>query len=245
MGIQRIVALAALFAVIGPAVPASAQLFPSLVDPSASPSDSLVTAPVQPSHVGLLGKRYLEARYLHLRSDESNGFDEAFHGFDVTFNSPIPWTDQLVPGLGTDVFVNGGFLRASDSIGGISFELDAVGLEGGLTLHSVFGGPVRPFVQLGVDHTWTEIEASFMGISATADDDQTEVLVRPGIEVDLASFIAMRTMLDIETDGDFDQSIASAELIAWLSSNAYLRLGVFVPLEADSVGFAAGGGLSF
>ena len=222
---------------------ASAQLFPSLVQ--SDPFDGLAGGGQQPGHAGLVGKRYLEARYLHLRTDDSSGFDESFQGFDVTFNTPLPWTDQLVPGLGMDVFIDYARLTASDSAGGLSADFTGHAIEGGITLHAAFGSPVRPFVQVGAVHTIGEIEIGLPGGTISLDDDSTQVLARPGVEADIASNMSLRAMLDIETEEQFDESIASAELIAWLNNNAYLRAGVFVPLHTEDIGFAVGGGLSF
>jgi hypothetical protein len=61
----------------------------------------------------------------------------------------------------------------------------------------------------------------------------------------VASFLAARASLDIATEGKFNYSTTSAELIAWLNDNAYLRLGVFVPLEGQHCTVEIGGGLSF
>ncbi len=209
------------------------------------PAFGLADSSTQTTHAGLVGKRYVEARYLHLRSTESGGFDESAQGFDVTFNSPLSWTDQLVPGFGTDVFINYGRLRASDNAfgGSINFTLQSV--EGGLTLHGVFDSQVRPLLQIGILHMMNEVNFSSPMVSGSFDMDDTSVLVRPGVELDLAENLSIRSTLDIETDGNFDTSTAGVELIAWLNEDVYLRGGVLVPLEGGAYIIGAGGGLSF
>jgi hypothetical protein len=181
MSILRIVALAATLALAGPIVPGSAQLFPTLDSLSSSLSDSLATDQSQSFHTGLLGKRYLQALYGHGRGRGTSGFKDAYHRFDAMFNSPLPWTDQLVPGLRTDIYVNGSFGMLSDSNSSSSITLNTCGVEGGLTVYSAFGDSVRPFVQLGAVHSWYEDEYSFMGSTDSFSFDYTAMRVRPGL----------------------------------------------------------------
>ncbi len=245
MSIQRIVALAATLALAGPIVPASAQLFPTLDSLSGSLSDSLATDQSQSFHNGLLGKRYLQALYGHGRGRGTSGFTDAFHRFDAMFNSPLPWTDQFVPGLGTDVYVNGSFGVLSDSNSSYSFDVNSYQIEGGLTVYSAFNDSVRPFIQLGVWRSWYEHKFSSMGTTDSFSFDYTSMRVRPGIEVDVSSFLAARAALDVATEVKFKYSRASAELITWLNDSTYLRLGVFVPLEGQHCTLEVGGGISF
>lgn len=213
----------------------------SLSDPVFGSSDSSTQA----THGGLVGKRYFEARYLHLRSTDSVGFDESAQGFDVTFNTPLPWTDQLVQGLGTDAFINYGRLGASDNAFGGTMEFTLQTVEGGITLHGAFDSPLRPFVQLGVLYTANEVEFRSPGFNTTFDMDDTSVLVRPGVELDVAQNVAIRSTLDIDTEDAFDTSTAGVELIVGLDQGAYLRGGVLFPLEGGAYIVGVGGGLTF
>ncbi len=215
-----------------------------IVNLSGFSSDSIDSS-TQPTHAGLVGKRYFEARYLHLRSTDSVGFDESAQGFDVTFNTPLPWSDQLVQGLGTDAFINYGRLGASDSAFGGTMEFTLQTVEGGITLHGAFDSPIRPFVQLGVLYTANEVEFRSPGFNTTFDMDDTSVLVRPGVELDVAQNVAIRSTLDIDTEDAFDTSTAGLELIVGLDHGAYLRGGVLFPLEGGAYIVGVGGGLTF
>ena len=217
---------------------------PGIVSLSDSSFESSDSSP-QTTHAGLVGKRYFEARYLHLRSTDSAGFNESVQGFDVTFNTPVPWTDQLIPGLGTDAFINYERLATSESTFGGSVDLTLQTVEGGLTLHGAFESPIRPFLQVGAMHMVTEVDFSSSAFSSDFAMNHTRVLARPGIEFDIDQDVAIRSTLDIDTEDRFNDSTAGIELIVGLDHNAYLRGGVLIPLEGRAYIIAIGGGLSF
>lgn len=197
-------------------------------------------------HAGLLGKMYLQGRYIHVHTDDPAiaPVDDTFQGFEVTFNAPIPWFQFVAPGVGADVFFTFQQIGVDGSVMGVSFDADVDSYQVGTSLYADVFGPVRPFVQLGVEHNVFSASASLGPISSSITDDDTDLLLNLGVEADLGQMASVRLMLDIDTD-KFDESPFTADLILWPHERIFLRAGVFVTLTGDEVGGQFGGGIVF
>ena len=224
---------------------ASAQNYPGVVRLD-DPAFGAGVYPPTGRHSGLLGKMYLQGRYLHIQGDYPpiSQFDDTLQGFDVFFNAPIPWFHTVAPGFGVDAFVNYAGLGISGSNSGVSLDADAQIYRAGATLYSELYGPVRPFVQVGVDHGYSTATISDGFTSVRVSDNQTDLLLNVGVEADINQMASTRLMLEIDTD-QFDTSPFTADLILWPDPRFFLRGGLYVTLNRDEIGGQVGGGFVF
>ncbi len=227
------------------ATTASAQGFPSLLD-DANPFSDLSGSSDSAAHAGLLGKMYLQARYVHIQTDEAviQPFDDTYQGVDATFNMPMPWVTELAPSVGADAFFSFQHLQIGGRAGGNTLEMDVNSYSAGVSLYAAAFGPVRPFVQLGVQHDVIDAFASGGGGSASIGDNDTNLLAIAGMEADVAENMSVRLAIDINEQA-FDAPPITADLIIWPAEQFYLRAGVFATTDGNEVGGLFGGGIVF
>jgi hypothetical protein len=224
---------------------ASAQDYPGVVRLD-DPAFSQGSYPTTGRHSGLLGKMYLQGRYLHFQTDNSvvSPFDDTVQGFDVFFNAPIPWFHTVAPGLGVDAFLNYAQVGIDGSNSGVTVDADVQLYRTGVTLYAEFYGPVRPFVQLGVDHGFSNLTISDGMTSVRVRDSNADLMLNVGVEADINQMVSTRLMLEIDTD-DFNTSPFTADLILWPDPRFFLRGGLFVTLDGNEIGGQVGAGFVF
>lgn len=224
---------------------ASAQGFPSLLD-DANPFSDLSGSSDTAAHAGLLGKMYLETRYVHIHTDEAiiQPFDDTYQGVDATFNMPMSWLTELAPSMGADVFFNYQHLQIGGTTGPSTLEMDVNSYSAGVSLYAAAFGPVRPFAQLGVQHDVIDAFASGPGGTGSVSDDDTNLLAIVGLEADVAENASARVAIDINEEA-FDTPPITADVIIWPAEQFYLRAGLFATTDGDEVGGLFGGGIVF
>lgn len=214
--------------------------------------------PAESNHPGLLGKRYIEGRYMHIEIDDvPDGFTDDFDGFVLGMNSPLFQSKEYVP-FQVDGFAN--WMRVSFStdipfpifdppffqMGTMSAVQNAVDV--GATLHTNAFTGFRPFLQMGVRITHDRLNVSVPTVfdSSETTSDETFLFI-PGFEVDLTQHAALRTAFDLQLEDqeDLDSSPASIDLIVWPHDSIFLRAGFMTALDGSAAGITAGGGFSF
>ncbi len=208
-------------------------------------------------HAGLLGKVYIQQRYLQQGIDDADvrQFDKTLQGFDTFINLPAITLDLPTP-LDVDVFfgyMNTG-LKGSQNIGP-PFDL-SVSVNGknevysvGTTIYLTEAKRWRPFVQVGAEFTRSDVDFSISsGLNGFADnivDHDTDLLLNAGFEFDLLDVLGYRMTIDFETQDRFRDSMLSNELILWPHEKIFIRGGTVTSLDGGGLGFALGGGLAF
>lgn len=219
--------------------------------------DSLLNAPDPSDHTGLLGKLFMQQRYLSLPVDDPDirQIDKSLQGFDTFVNLPAVTADLPIP-LDFDVFfgyTNVG-LKGAFSSGppvDLTARLNAKSevFSVGTTIYPTLSGRWRPFVQVGAEFLRTDVDVSIVGpLVGFADnfvDHDTNLLFNAGFEVDLLNSLGYRMTFLTETSDRFGDSILLHELILWPHERIFLRGGIGTSLESDRPGFAIGGGLAF
>ena len=227
------------------ATDASALEFPSLLDGS-NPFSEISDSSNAPEHAGLLGKMYLEARYVHLQTDEPiiQPFDDTYQGVDATFNMPVSWLAELAPSVGTDVFFNFQHLHIGGKLGLSKLEMNVDSYSAGVSFYASAFGPIRPYVQLGVQHDVINAFASGGGGSGTFSDDDTNLLAIVGLEADVVENASIRLAIDLNEQA-FNASPVTADVIFWPVEQFYVRAGLFATTDGNEVGGLFGGGIVF
>ncbi len=214
------------------------QTFPSL--------DGLSDGSSNAAHAGLLGKTYVESRYVHIGTDESvvDRFDDSFQGFDVTFNAPLPWLSEVAPNFGADIYFTYQDFGLGGSVGSMSLDIDVQSYQTGVSLYAAAFGPVRPFVQLGAQIDVVEATAVNGSSTLSLDDDDTSFIANVGVEVDIAEMASIRAAIDLNEDF-WDASPITADLILWPHEQFYVRAGLFATTDGNELGGLFGGGIVF
>ncbi len=239
--------------------PSAAQEYLPLETPEESTDrvDSVLNAPDPSDHAGLLGKVFMQQRYLQLPVDEPaiRQIDKTLQGFDTFVNLPAVTLDLPVP-LDFDVFfgyTNVG-LKGSISSGPpldirASLNAKAEVFSVGTTIYPTWSERWRPFVQVGAEFSRSDVDVSIIsplgGFADNFVERDTSLLLNVGFEVDLLDFLGYRMTLLSETSDRFGDSILLHELILWPHERIFIRGGVGTALESDRPGFAIGGGLAF
>lgn len=237
-------------------VPSPRQFVTAEPDSSSNWLEALT--PAESNHAGLLGKRYIEGRYMHIEIDDvPDGFTDDFDGFVLGMNSPLFQSKEAVP-FQVDGFAN--WMRVSFStdvpfpifdppffqMGKLSAVQNVVDV--GATLHTNAFTGFRPFVQTGVriNQDRMEINVPTVFDSKESDSDESFLLI-PGFEVDLSQHAALRTAIDIQLENqeELDASPASIDLIVWPHDRLFLRAGFMTALDGSAAGITAGGGFAF
>ncbi len=227
------------------------------VEGGADRVDLLLNAPDPSDHAGLLGKVFMQQRYLQLPVDEPEirQLDQTLQGFDTFVNLPALTLDLPIP-LDFDVFfgyTNVG-LKGSISSGpplDITARLNAKSevFSVGTTIYPTWSERWRPFVQVGAELSRSDVDVSinspFGGFADNFVDHDTSLLFNAGFEVDLLDSLGFRMTLLAETSDRFGDSILLNELILWPHERIFVRGGIGTSLESDRPGFAIGGGLAF
>ena len=226
---------------------ASALEFPSLLNGS-NPFSEISDSSNRPEHAGLLGKMYLEARYVHIQTEEAiiQPFDDTYQGVDATFNMPMSWLTELAPSIGADIFFSFQHLQIGGTTGGYTLDMDVNSYAAGVSVYAAAFGPIRPFVQLGVQHDVIDLFAANPQVVATVSISQndTYLLSIVGLEADVAENTSVRLAIDINEQA-FDAPPITADLIIWPAEQFYLRAGVFATTDGNEVGGLFGGGIVF
>lgn len=212
-----------------------------------NPLSELTDGAGAPEHAGLLGKMYLEARYVHIQiNDFILPFDDTYQGFDVTFNAPMPWLTELVPIPGADIFFNFQQLQIGGTTGASTREMDVDSYHAGVSFYAAAFGPIRPFVQLGVQHDVVDFFAAGPGGAGNVDVhvDDTSFLAIVGLEADLADNTAVRVAIDLNEQA-FGAPPITAGLILWPHERVYLRAGLIATTDGSEIGGLFGGGVVF
>ncbi len=219
--------------------------------------DTLLNAPDPSDHAGLLGKVFMQQRYIQLPIDDPDIrlLDKSLQGFDTFVNLPVMTLDLPLP-LNFDVFfgyANAG-LKGSASSGpplDITVMLNAKNesYSVGTTIYPTQSERLRPFVQLGVQFSRADVDfAAITPFGTFADnivDHQTDLLLNGGVEYDLLGYLGYRMTFHAETSDRFQNSIVTNELILWPHEQIFVRAGIANSLNDGRPGFAIGGGLAF
>lgn len=220
--------------------------------------DSIINAPDPSEHTGLLGKVYLQQRYVYLGIDEREvrQFDKSVQGFDTFLNLPVTTLDLPHP-IDLDVFfgyANLGF-KGSENFGPpidmrMSVNAKADNYVVGTTIYPTLAEGFRPYVQVGAE--FTRAEANFaigpdpLNMAAFSEvDNDTSLLLNIGFEADILDVLGYRMTLDLETEDRFRDSTLMNDLILWPHERIYIRGGVATSLDGGGLGFTIGGGLAF
>lgn len=231
--------------------------FPSEVESSDRVS-SVMNAPDPSDHAGLLGKIYMQQRYVSLKVDERHlrQIDKSLQGFDTFINLPAITLDLPTP-LDFDVFFGYGNLGLKGSEGtGPPLDL-TVGMNAkiesytvGTTIYPTLSEKWRPFVQVGAQFSRSDtdisVNAGQFGSFAVNDvDHETRLLLNGGFETDLLDCLAYRMALHAETEDRFLDSRITNDLILWPHDKIFVRGGIVSSLDGGGLGFTVGGGLAF
>lgn len=220
--------------------------------------NSILNAPDPSDHTGLLGKIYLQQRYVYLGISDKQvrQLDKSAQGFDTFLNLPAVTLDLPTP-LDFDVFFGYGDLGLKGSTQtGPPLDL-LVGLNSksedfvvGTSIYPTLAESFRPFVQVGAQFSRTEADL-FIGTDPlnmagfNAVDHSSRLLLNVGFEADILDYLGYRMALHLETKNRFQDSIMTNDLILWPHDNIYLRGGMATSLDGGGIGFTVGGGLAF
>lgn len=206
---------------------------------------------------GLLGHRYIEARYNHIDlSDDPfvEILDDTLQGFDATLNVPIPIVLEQSGFLGVDAFVAHRYLRLSGSEtflpppdtfrARIEADLNNTLLATSVYVDHDRLGPVRPFVQVGMQFGTYRVRGEIDGEVTKEKDNDTFLLLAPGAEVDLWDVAALRATFELDSE-EIDTSLFYGDVILWPWERVYLRGTLVVPFEGGGTGGLVGAGLAF
>lgn len=220
--------------------------------------DSIINAPDPSEHTGLLGKVYLQQRYIYLKIDdrEVREFDKSVQGFDTSLNLPVATLDLPHP-IDLDVFfgyTNLGFKGSAESGPpldirmAVNSRVDNYAV--GTTIYPTLAEKFRPYVQVGAEFTRAEADIAIgtdplaMAVFNDVDND-TSLLLNVGFEADILDVLGYRMTLDLETEDRFRDSTLMNDLILWPHERIYIRGGVATSLDGGGLGFTIGGGLAF
>jgi len=214
-------------------------------------------APHPSQHAGLLGKVFMQQRYLQLGVDDADvrRIDNSLQGFDSLINLPLMTLETEVP-LDFDLFFgysNVGLKGSAYS--GLPADL-LVAVNGksesyslGTSIYLTQAERWRPFIQLGVEYSQADFDLTMKNaVDTYAEnfvDGQTDVLFNAGFEYDLFDVLGYRMTIDCETGGRFRDSLLLNDLILWPHEKIFIRGGLATSLEGGGIGFAIGGGLTF
>lgn len=248
-------ALAVLWSLLGSVTLSAQDYLSTAVDDR---PDSIINAPDPSDHTGLLGKIYLQQRYVYLGIDdpEVRQVDKTVQGFDTFLNLPVMTLDLPTP-IDFDAFfgyANLGFKGSAETGPPLDLTLRvnarAENYVVGTTIYPTLAEGFRPFVQLGAEFTRAEADM-FIGtdplntIGLNSIDHDTSLLLNVGFEADILDYLGYRMTLDLETEDRFRDSTISNDLILWLHEKIYLRGGMATSLDGGGLGFTVGGGLAF
>lgn len=194
------------------------------------------------SHRGLLGKRYLSADYGRIDYGTLGTAEKfVFNGVDLMANLPIPLTTNNSSPVGVDVFA--GFSRYK--LGGIDEIESTLGaFEIGSSIYFNLDR-VRPFAQVGVSFLDMEVKTTSLSQNLALVDDDVEMLLKVGAEIDLCSRAGLRTWLDINSKM-YEQMGLHSDLYFWPVERVFLRAGVGIGLKSDDGrSLNLGGGFTF
>lgn len=219
--------------------------------------DMFLNAPDPSDHAGLLGKIYMQQRYLQLSVDDPTvrQIDKSLQGFDTFVNLPVMTLDLPVS-LDFDAFfgyTNVGLKGSARSgpplnlVARLNARADDFAV--GTTIYPTMSTLWRPFVQIGAEFRRSEIDVSVIGplggVANTFVESETSLLLNAGFELDLLDCLSFRMTLLAETKDRFQDSILTNELIVWPHDRIFFRGGVANSLDNGGTGFAVGGGLAF
>lgn len=201
----------------------------------------------QVSAQGLLGKPYVSVQYLALNlGDDFDGLDTSLgNGGRIQGNFPVVVSDTEASwSSGVDVFgaFTGIGFEVSDPTGPSDLEMNATLLGGdiGLNFHARATENIRPFVQLGMNWTQSDLRATAPGFSASDKNSDAYLILTGGVEVDVFSMLAVRASYGRGADG-LGTTGFLGELIARPGENWFGRFSVSVDKDSNVIsGIGAG-----
>ena len=211
-------------------------------------SDNVLSG-LQSSNGGLLGKTYIRGGMLYQKVDDEllASVDDSLFGWDVEFNTPIPWF--TFDEFGVDFFAMHEQDRTSGSnaFSGVSISVDQNVTTIGGRFFGYAKSKFRPFAAVGVTIVDYDLSASGPGGSVQVSEIDTALAVNLGLEVDLAANAALRADLELGIGINTVEPKMRGLLIVWPQENFFIQGGILVPLhDADlGVGATVGGGLAF
>jgi len=218
--------------------------------------ERVFNAPPPSDHTGLLGKMYMQQRYLRVGIDDPDvrQLDDTLQGFDTLFNLPAITLDLPTP-LDLDVFfgyTNVGIKGSANSGPPLDLMVSVNGKSEvysvGTTIYLTEAERWRPFVQVGAEFSRFDVDFAIgnglNSLAANVVDNDTDLLLNAGFEFDLLDSLGYRTTVDIETSDRFRDSTITNELILWLHERVFVRGGMVTSLDGGGLGFAIGGGLA-
>jgi hypothetical protein len=193
------------------------------------------------NHGGLLGKTYVRGAYLYNGVDDDGATSfGAFEGWDVEFNTPIPWISSDF--LATDFIAEIEHRQVSGRFGTTAFTSKGEFLAIGVRLFAMPQSRIRPYVSLGASFQEFRFEATGQ---PSLEENEEEFVISVGVEADLASNASIRGDFEIDRD-DIDESTFEGTIVLWLGENVFFRGGGVIPLIDDfDPGVTIGGGIAF
>lgn len=177
--------------------------------------------------------------------------DDALEGYGVGLNHPVFQPDDDY-WIGVDGFVSWGTLGLGGATQfpppaslGLQYDLDISHVSVGGTVYAELEQPIRPLMQVGATFSRSRSMALVNGFGGTAVDRETDLLLTVGLEADLNEWLALRSVIDLETEGSLRDSTFINSLILWPTENIFIRGGAILPLEGSTVGGAIAAGVTF
>lgn len=193
------------------------------------------------NHAGLLGKTYVRGAYLYNGVDDGSGISyDAFEGWDIEFNTPIPWVSS--DSLAADFITEFEQRQLTGRLGTASLKSEGEFLAIGVRLFAMPESRIRPYVSLGASFQEFKLEGT--GLTSSKEDEE-EFVISVGLEADIAENASIRGDFEIDRD-DVDESTFEATIALWLNENVFFRGGGVIPLvDGIDPGVTIGGGVAF
>ena len=123
------------------------------------------------------------------------------------------------------------------------------------TLYRASQQPFRPFLELGYRYTharyvedWTVEPDTPTTVIVTAHTEGAhfhKAVIKPGFEWTLHDKLAVRSLIDLDTNYTLKYTSVRADLIYWPKDRWFLQLGFFALPETDRYAPTFGGGITF
>lgn len=193
------------------------------------------------NHAGLLGKTYVRGAYLYNGVGDDGGISyDAFEGWDLEFNTPIPWISS--DSLAADFITEFEHRQLTGRLGTASLKSEGEFLAIGVRLFAMPESRIRPYVSLGASFQEFKLEGT--GITSSKRDEE-EFVISLGLEADIAANASIRGDFEIDRD-DVDESTFEGTIVLWLNENIFFRGGGVIPLvDGIDPGVTIGGGVAF
>ncbi|NQV28115.1 MAG: outer membrane beta-barrel protein [Rhodopirellula sp.] len=201
------------------------------------------------SHGGLLGKTYVQNSFTYqgVNDDDLSRLDNSITGWDVEFNTPIPWVTS--DEVGVDFFTLHEQIRfsGSSSSPAVTASVDENQTTIGGRIYAMPKSRFRPYAALGLTFANVEASVSDAGGSGQISESGSDFVLNLGAEFDLAANATLRADFELDRNTDIEEPKLETLLIVWPHENVFIRGGLLVPLKNGDFGAGAtvGGGLAF